>query len=83
MHKQIIHFGQNPDKEEFYNLVVKSTDIPSQQELSELKNELLRDDFIISFNDENVIKAYYKHRYLEVMYKFRHLESEEWRTSAD
>lgn len=36
MYKQIIHLGQDPNKKEFYNLIVKVTDINSLDQLAEV-----------------------------------------------
>ena len=50
MNKQIIHFGQDLDKAEFYNLIVKVTDINSQDLSIEIRDELLTREFTILMN---------------------------------
>lgn len=48
MNKQIIHFGQDLDKEEFYNLILKVTDIGSGKLSEEIKDGLLQRGFIVN-----------------------------------
>jgi hypothetical protein len=74
LNKKIIHFGQDLDKAEFYNLIVKVTDIGSSQ-LSEIRDELLSREYTIYYSDDNTIEANFKNRYMEVANKFRELES--------
>ena len=57
MNKQIIYFGQDLDKEEFYNLIVKVTDINSQDLSTEIRDELLTREFTIYYFDEFQIEA--------------------------
>jgi hypothetical protein len=62
MHKQILHFGQDLDKPEFYNLIVKVTDIGSSELSSEIRDELLSREFTIYYSDDDTIEAAFKHR---------------------
>ena len=75
----IVHFGQNPDKEEFYNLIVKVTDINSQDLSTEIRDELLTREFTIYHIDEFTIEANYKNRYMQVLQKLRELEASGWK----
>ncbi len=79
INKQIIHFGKDPHKEEFYNLIVKVTDISSKDVFKDVWNELKHHGFIIHHNDEHTIEALFKNRYLEVLNKFRELEKIGWK----
>ncbi len=79
MNKQIIHFGQDPDKEEFYNLIVLVTNIGSEELSKEIRDELLQRDFTIYYFDENQIEECFKHRYLELLNKFRELDKLGWK----
>lgn len=80
MNKQIIHFSQDLDKAEFYNLIVKVTDISSKNRFKEIWNELKVRKFTIYYFDDCTIEAVFKHRYLEVVEKFRQLEKQGWST---
>ena len=77
MKKQIIHFGQDLDRTEFYNLIVKVTDIGST-ELSEIRDELLSREFTIYYSDDDTIEAAFKNRYNEAKDKYRELEKDGW-----
>ena len=66
MTKKISHFGQDLDKIEFYNLIVKVTDISSKDQFKDVWNELKYHGFIIHHNDEYTIEAELKNRYQEV-----------------
>lgn len=79
MNKQIVHFGQDPDKKEFHNLIVKVTDIGPAQFL-DIQEELLFKGFTIYYQDGNTIEASFKNRYLEVANKFREIEKEGWKS---
>ncbi len=81
MNKQIIHFGQDPNKAEFYNLIVKVSDINSAELFNEIRDELLQRGFIIYHFDEYTIEANFKHRYLEVLNKYKELEKDGWKQS--
>ncbi len=78
MNKQIIHFGQDLDKAEFYNLIVKVSDINSTELFNEIRDELLQRGFIIYHFDEHTIEANFKHRYMEVLKKYKELDKENW-----
>ena len=41
MTKQISHFGQDLDKIEFYNLIVKVTDISSKDQFKDVWNDMI------------------------------------------
>jgi len=71
MKKEIVHFGQDLDKAEFYNLIVKVTDIDSPETAEEINSFLLANRFMLYHIDEYAIEAAFKHRYLEVAEKFR------------
>ena len=79
MNKQIIHFGQDLNKAEFYNLIVKVSDINSTELFNEIRDELLQHGFIIYHFDEHTIEANFKHKYLEVLNKYRELDKEKWK----
>ena len=79
MNKQIIHFGQDLDKAEFYNLIVKVTDISPGQSL-DIQDELLFKGFTIYYRDGNTIEANFKDRYQEVLKIYRELEITGWKT---
>ncbi len=76
MKKQIIHFGQDIDRKEFYNLIIKITDINSEELSVELRDDLLFNDFMIHYMDEYTIEACFKHRHLEVLHKWQKLMSD-------
>ena len=78
MNKKIIHFGQDSDKAEFYNLIVKVTDIEPAQFL-DMQEELLFKGFTIYYQDGNTIEACFKNHYMEVLNKFRELDKEGWK----
>jgi len=79
MNKQIIHFGQDPHKPEFYNLIVLATNIGSEELSKEIQDDLFYRDFTIYFFDENQFEAEYKNRYEEVLNKYREIESNGWK----
>ena len=78
MNKKIIHFGQDLDKAEFYNLIVKVTDIGSSELSAEIRNELLSREFMIYYSDDDSIEANYKNKYWQVSQKFRELNVTGW-----
>ncbi len=80
MIKNILHFGQDLDNAEFYNLIVKVTDISSKDQFKEIWNELKHHGFIIHHNDEHTIEAVFKNRYQIVLDKFRELDKSGWKT---
>jgi hypothetical protein len=57
MKKTILHFGQDPDKKEFYNLIVKITDIDLPETSNEINSYLLTNGFTLYYSDENTIEA--------------------------
>jgi len=83
MNKQIIHFGKDPDKPEFYNLIVVVTNIGSPELSKEIRDDLFVRDFTIHYFDENQIEANFKDRYQEVSNKYRELEKTGWKTGED
>ena len=72
MNKKIIHFGQDPHKPEFYNLIIVVSEILSDQ-LLDIKHEVFKHGFTIYYIDEDRIEACYKNRYMEVLNKYREL----------
>jgi hypothetical protein len=78
MHKQIIHFGQDPHKPEFYNLIVKVSDINSAELSNETRDELFQRGFTIYHSDEVTIEACFKHRYMGTLNKYRELHKMSW-----
>ena len=82
MNKQIIHFGRDPYQPEFYNLIIKASDINSAELSEELRDELLAREFAIYYFDENVIEACFKHRYLEALNKYRELDKQGCKTGG-
>ncbi len=79
MNKQIIHFGKDPNKPEFYNLIVKVTDPSSRDQTKEVWIELKYHGFHIHHYDEYSIEAVYKDRYQKTLDKFRELEKTDWK----
>jgi hypothetical protein len=75
MNKQIIHFGQDLDKPEFYNLIVKVADI-GPLKLSDIKTEIHERGFTIYHIDEHTIEAAFKNQYMEDLNKFEEFENE-------
>jgi hypothetical protein len=57
LNKQIIHFGQDLDRKEFYNLIVKVSDINSTELSDDVKDELLQRGFMIYYEDEYTVKS--------------------------
>ncbi len=74
MNKIIIHFGQDLNRAEFYNHIVKVTYINFSELSNETRDELLQRNFTIYYFDDDTIEAEYKHRYMEVANKSRDLE---------
>ena len=83
MNKQIIYFGQDPDKAEFYNLIVKVTDLRSKAQAQEEWIKLKFHGFHIHHYDNYNIEAVYKDRYQKVADKFRELEKEGWKKGVN
>lgn len=81
MKKRILYFGQDLDKAEFYNLIVKVSDINSTELFNEIRDELLQRDFMIYHFDEHTIEANFKHGYMEVLNKYSELEKDGWKQS--
>jgi hypothetical protein len=52
---------------------VKVTEIGSSELSEEMRDELLTRDFTIYYFDENTIEACFKHRYKEVLNKYREI----------
>jgi hypothetical protein len=78
LNNQIIHFGQDLDREEFYNLIVKVTDIGSSELSAEIRNELPSREFTIYYSDDDTIEANFKNRYMELANKLSELEKVGW-----
>ena len=79
MNKQIIHFAQDLDRTEFYNLIVRITDIGFYELSAEVRDELLSREFTIYYSDDGTIEAIFKHSLMEVINKLRELEKDGWR----
>ncbi len=79
MKKQIINFGQDPHKPEFYNLIVKVTDPSSRDQTKEVWVELKYHGLHIHHYNEHSIEAVFKNKYREVLNKFRELEKTGWK----
>jgi hypothetical protein len=79
MNKQIIHFGQDPHKPEFYNLIVLATNIGSIDLTKNILDDLFIKDFTIYYFDEYQIEAAYKNKYQKVLDKFRELDKTGWK----
>ncbi len=79
MKKQIIHLGQDLDRKEFYNLIVKASDINSEELANEVKDELLGRGFMIFYSDEYTVEACFKHRHQEVWDMRRELDKIGWK----
>ena len=78
MNKQIIHCGQDLEKAEFYNLIVRITDIGFYELSAETRDELLSREFTIYYSDDGTIEAIFKHCYMEVVNKLRELKKDGW-----
>ena len=83
MHKQIIHFGQDSDRAEFYNLIVRATDIGSSELSVEMRDEPLSREFTIFYSDDLTIEAGFRNRYMEVPNKFGEMEKDGWEITSD
>lgn len=57
MKKHIIHFGEDPDQKGIYNLIVKSIDIPNENELEKLVNNLKQNGFDIHLAEGRHLEA--------------------------
>ena len=79
MNKRLIQLGQDLDRAWFYNLIVKVSDISTEEQFKDMWNELKYHGFPIYSYDENTIQAVYKDRYQKVADKFRELEKEGWK----
>ncbi len=49
MEKFILHFGEDPDQKDIYNLIVKVVDISTEKELEQVLNGLKQTGFDIYF----------------------------------
>ena len=79
MNKQIIHFGQDPHKPEFYNLIVLATNIGSSDLSKDILDDLFSRHFTIYYFDEYQIEAAYKNKYHEVLDKLHELDKTGWK----
>ncbi len=83
MNKQIIHFGRDPYKPEFYNLIIRAFGIGSSDLSEEIRDVLLQKGFMLFHSDENIIEACFRNRYPEVLDKFHELEITGWKTKEE
>jgi hypothetical protein len=69
------------DKEEFYNLILKIENITSKEQFQEVWEELQFHGINIFYHDENTIEGAFKHRYMEVLNKYRELDKCGWKSN--
>jgi hypothetical protein len=73
MDKQIIHFGQDLDKAEFYNVILKISDITSKEQIREVWDELQFHNINIFYYDDFCIEGAFKNRHTQTLNKYREL----------
>jgi hypothetical protein len=79
VNKQIIHFDQDLEKPEFYNILIKVSNIDSAELSTEIRDGLLRREFMIYYSQGDTIEAAFKNIYNEVKDKYRELEKDGWK----
>jgi len=77
MQKLILHFGEDPDIQNIYNLIVKIVDVPTDQ-LVLFRDDLQNKGFEIYTIAHNSIEAMFTGDYLMVLNTIRQLDKEGW-----
>ena len=77
MQKLILHFGEDSDQKNLYNLIVKAVDIPTDQ-LEALRDHLQSKGIEIFAIANNLIEVKFSGKYLAVVNMIKELDQERW-----